>query len=231
MTAHPRTRWIALDAFGTLFRYDHVLREASEKVVDHEHLSVDPELFYQKWKELSFAQQWDKQPYQKLAEWFALSLEQTFAHFGHRGHVTKGVNINLSLIHAVPMCPDAAPFLDAVHGKYKICVVSNIDNQELQRVLYKHKLQFDGIVTSEMAEAYKPNRRIFEKALSFIETPLEQIFHVGDSPYYDVLGAKSAGIRALWLNRSGAAFPADIPAQPDQTFSSLAEVAQYLLNF
>lgn len=225
-----RPKWITLDAFGTLFKYDHVLREAAAKVVDREHLEIDPETFYQKWKEVSFGQHWEKQPYKKLCDWFALSLEQTFAHFGHRGHVQKGVSINLSLIHAVTLYPDAEPFLDQVHGKFKICIVSNIDNQELQRVLFKHKLQFDGIMTSEIAEAYKPNPRIFEKALSFIDTQPEQVIHIGDSPYHDVLGAKQAGLQALWLNRSGSPFPAEIKKKPDFIFSSLEEVSRHLLQ-
>jgi len=227
---HPRAKWITLDAFGTLFQFDHVLREAAEKVADREHLAVSPEDFYRKWKELSCAQPRDRQPYRKLAEWFELSLAETFAHFGHTGRVKKGVEINLSLIHAVPMYPDAQPFLDKIHtGKFKICIVSNTDNQELQRVLFKHRLQFDGIMTSEMAEAYKPNRKIFDKAMSFIDTQPEEVIHIGDSPYHDVFGAKNAGLKSLWLNRSGSTFPADLSAQPDFTVASLDEAVKILL--
>jgi len=225
-----RTKWITLDAFGTLFQYEHVLREAAKQVVDREHLTISSEVFYQKWKELSSAQAWDKQPYRKLAEWFQLSLADTFAFFGHKGHVIKGVNINLSLIHAVPLYQHALAFLDQVHGPYKICILSNIDNQDLQRVLYKQRLQFDGIMTSEMAEAYKPNCQIFEKALSFIETLPEHVVHIGDSPYHDVLGAKEAGMISWWLNRHNQPFPSEISQKPDAVFPSLLEVGKALIK-
>lgn len=229
MSQKKRIKWITLDVFGTLFKYDTVLKEASEKIIDREHLEVSPQDFYQKWLEKSRAQEWDKQSYKKLSEWFLESLEETFAFFNHKGHVEKGVNINLSLIHQVKPYPDVESFLDAAHGPYKICLLTNIDNQELHKVLFNNKLQFDAIVTSEMAEAYKPNKKIFETALSFIDTPFEETFHIGDSFYHDVVGAKEAGIQAIWLNREGKE-PSLEGVQPDQTFSSLNECANFLIK-
>ncbi len=225
---HRRVKWITMDAFGTLFQYDHVLQEASEKIIDREHLAVSAEDFCRIWREKSRGQQWDKQPYKKVGEWFALSLAETFAHFNHKGQVEKGVNINLSLIQQVKPYPDVESFLDRAHGPYKICLLTNIDNQELQKVLFHNKLQFDAIVTSEMAQAYKPNPKIFEAALNFIETPTEEVIHIGDSPYHDITGAKQLGLQAVWLNRHTTDYPADLP-QPDQTVSTLMAFADLLL--
>jgi len=228
MSRRPRPKWITLDAFGTLFKYDHVLRTAAEKVVDREHLEVDPKEFYKKWIEKSLAQEWEKHPYKKICEWFELSLTDTFAHFNHKGRVEKGVNINMTLIHEVPLYPDVPEFLDKVHGPYKICLLTNIDNEQLYKVLFRHKLQFDGIITSEMAQAYKPSTEIFDRAFDFIDTQPEEVMHIGDSPYRDVFGAKRAGVQAVWLNRNGEKFPSEIETQPDHTFPSLTETADFL---
>lgn len=230
VSRRKRAKWITLDCFGTLFQYGHVLKAAAEKIVDREHLDIDPEIFFQKWKELSRAQEWDKHDYKKLHDWFCLSLEDTFAHFNHKGRVEKGVHVNMSLINEVPVFPDAVPFLDKVHGPYKICLVTNIDNEQLYKVLFKHKLQFDGIMTSEMAEAYKPNRAIYDQALSFIDTHPEEVIHIGDSPYHDVWGAKQAGIQAMWLNRHHEDFPSGIDAKPDITVSGLDEASAILID-
>jgi len=57
--------------------------------------------------------------------------------------------------------------------------------------------------------------------------PAAHAVHVGDDPRADVEGARRAGIRPVWLNRSGAAWPESIEA-PDWTIGSLAELVKLL---
>ena len=85
--------------------------------------------------------------------------------------------------------------------KIPVCLVSNIDNAELQSALRHNVLRFDLVVTSEDCRAYKPRSEIFEKALSLLDLSPEEVLHVGDSLNNDVRGAKSQGIRVLWINR------------------------------
>jgi FMN hydrolase / 5-amino-6-(5-phospho-D-ribitylamino)uracil phosphatase len=47
----------------------------------------------------------------------------------------------------------------------------------------------------------------------------EQFVHVGDEIETDVLGAQAFGMRAVWLNRSGAEVPEAV--HPDAVISSL----------
>jgi HAD superfamily hydrolase (TIGR01493 family) len=82
-----------------------------------------------------------------------------------------------------------------------VCLVSNIDNAELQLALEHHDLSFSWVLTSEDCRAYKPNSVIFEKALSLLGLSYEDVLHVGDSLGSDVQGAKSLGIPVLWVNR------------------------------
>jgi FMN phosphatase YigB (HAD superfamily) len=58
---------------------------------------------------------------------------------------------------APPIFPDAVPFLAQVRSlRMPICVVSNIDRGDIEAAIAFHGLQFDGLVTSEDARAYKP---------------------------------------------------------------------------
>lgn len=82
-----------------------------------------------------------------------------------------------------------------------ICLVSNIDNAELQSALRRNGLRFDLVVTSEESRAYKPRREVFEKALSLLGLSRGEVLHVGDSLSSDVRGAKALGIPVLWVNR------------------------------
>ena len=60
------------------------------------------------------------------------------------------------------------------------------------------------MVTSESARAYKPDPRGFLRVLHETGVSPEEAVYVGDSPLDDVHGARLVGMRAAWLNRSGA---------------------------
>lgn len=101
-----------------------------------------------------------------------------------------------------------------------ICLVSNIDNAELDSALRYNKLHFDLIVTSEDCRAYKPRREMFEKALLLLGLSREEVLHVGDSLGSDVRGAKAWGIPVLWLNRKNRPIPTGASA-PDYITADL----------
>jgi len=82
-----------------------------------------------------------------------------------------------------------------------ICLVSNIDNAEIQLALKHNDLSFDWVVTSEGCRAYKPRGEMFEKALSLLGLSAGEVLHIGDSLGSDVRGAKSQKIPVLWVNR------------------------------
>ena len=51
--------------------------------------------------------------------------------------------------------------------------------------------------------------------------------YVGDNPHLDVVGARNAGLTAIWLNRTGADYPEDLQP-PDHTITTLAELPALL---
>jgi len=108
-----------------------------------------------------------------------------------------------------------------------ICLVSNIDNAELQSALSHNGLCFDRVVTKEDARAYKPRSEMFEKALSLLGMQESEVLHVGDSLGSDVRGARAMGIPVLWLNRRGRP-PPDADNTPDFTSSDLRGVLDIL---
>ncbi|MEA2511212.1 MAG: hydrolase / 5-amino-6-(5-phospho-D-ribitylamino)uracil phosphatase [Thermomicrobiales bacterium] len=68
----------------------------------------------------------------------------------------------------------------------------------------------------------KPDPAIFHEALRRGASTVEETVFVGDSPEYDIVGARAAGIRAIWMNRSGLPWPA--PSPPPVEVRSLEEV-------
>ncbi|MBN1189114.1 MAG: HAD family hydrolase [Dehalococcoidales bacterium] len=82
-----------------------------------------------------------------------------------------------------------------------VCLLTNIDNREIERALEYTGLRFDYIVTSEDCRAYKPRPETFREALSRLDLPAQAVLHVGDSLHSDIMGAHQIGIPALWINR------------------------------
>ena len=108
-----------------------------------------------------------------------------------------------------------------------ICLVSNIDNAELQSALRYNDLCFDWVVTSEDCQAYKPRSEMFERALSLLGLSTGEVLHVGDSLSSDARGAKQQGIPVLWINRKNRQAPCGEEA-PDYTSTDLGGLLSIL---
>ena len=101
-----------------------------------------------------------------------------------------------------------------------ICVLSNIDNVDLESALEHHKLRFDWLVTSEDCRAYKPRGEVFERALSLVGVSRDEALHVGNSFNSDVRGAKQQRIPVLWVNRKRKV-ASDVDLTPDYISTDL----------
>jgi HAD superfamily hydrolase (TIGR01509 family) len=77
----------------------------------------------------------------------------------------------------------------------------------------------DGVVSSAEVGAAKPDPAPFARGLELAGARAEEALHVGDSLENDVAGARAAGVRAVLLDRAGAAPPGV------ETVRSLREVA------
>jgi haloacid dehalogenase superfamily, subfamily IA, variant 1 with third motif having Dx(3-4)D or Dx(3-4)E len=115
---------------------------------------------------------------------------------------------------------DTMEFLNK--SQLPICIVSNIDRDDIISALNFHKIPFDALVTSEDARSYKPRREIFETALKQMGQNSSDILHIGDSLTSDVLGAKNCGIDTFWLNRKNRMPTTDIT--PTYSGSSLLDI-------
>jgi putative hydrolase of the HAD superfamily len=86
------------------------------------------------------------------------------------------------------------------------------------------------LVASEEAGITKPDPAIFWLALERLGCSPGEAVMVGDSWPIDVLGARQAGIRAVWFNRLGRACPDPALAQELRSFTPVGAVARLLLD-
>jgi len=125
--------------------------------------------------------------------------------------------------------PDTVTALRELKSRFRLAIVSNVDDDLFAATKPQLGVEFDQIITAEQAEAYKPSLKIFELALSRIGVPAHRVLHVGQSLYHDVLPAQSLGLATVWVNRpsarSGVGAVKAAQGRPDLEVSSLAELA------
>jgi HAD superfamily hydrolase (TIGR01509 family) len=80
------------------------------------------------------------------------------------------------------------------------------------------------LIFSADVQAWKPYRAVFEQALKALELAPEEAVFVGDSLYYDIYGAKRAGLRGVWIEQPWSDLPEGIEVTPDATIRQLPEL-------
>ncbi len=82
-------------------------------------------------------------------------------------------------------------------------IVSNFDSRIYSVLSTLNLLDFFSFFTiSTEVGAAKPESQMFFQALEKHHCPADAAWHIGDSYKEDYQGAKAAGLKAIWLNRS-----------------------------
>ena len=129
-----------------------------------------------------------------------------------------------------PVFPDAGPSLQTLKQRYKLGIISNVDDDLFAGSARGLGVEFDAVITSQQARAYKPNLRSFELAEAAMSVGKERWLHVGESLYHDIGPANQLGVRSVWVNRAergGGTRSTD--AVPDLVVPDLAALAKILV--
>jgi HAD superfamily hydrolase (TIGR01549 family) len=134
---------------------------------------------------------------------------------------------HMARVRAVTSAP--APRVEAVRNlspHFRLGLLSNFDDGETGHHIVRdtglYEL-FDTVVISAEHGLRKPHRDIFIGTLERMNIDPRDAIYVGDTPRDDVMGARSAGMGAVWINRRGEELPDGIPA-PDIVITDLSEL-------
>lgn len=98
--------------------------------------------------------------------------------------------------------PEATEIVAELASTTTIGVITNCSEELGLEAANMLGVGFDTVLTAERAGYYKPDPRIYEKAIEEIGEAPERILYVAGSPY-DVRGAAAAGMPVYWHNRIG----------------------------
>ena len=121
--------------------------------------------------------------------------------------------------------PDVRPALESLKQRYTLVAVTD-GNANLEKIGISDL--FDDFISARAVGAAKPDRRIFDAAVSVGVAPQAQTLHVGDHPEKDVQGARDAGLKTVWINRVEARWPDALDAA-DRVVTNLHELDRILV--
>jgi 2-haloacid dehalogenase len=220
-------RLLTFDCYGTLIDWETgilsalrpVLAAHGKTIADSELLSLYSELE-------SEAESGEFRPYREV-------LQSVVRGLGERLGFTPTEPQVRSLPDSLPNWspfPDTVEALSKLKTRYRLAVVSNVDDELFAPTARRLKVPFDYVITAQQARAYKPSLQMFKLAQQRTGATTGQWLHVAQSVYHDVVPAKSLGIATVWVNRPstrpGAGASKAVAGQPDLEVPDLKTLAE-----
>ena len=205
---------ILFDAYGTLIDTKNGSILATEAILRKNNSSLDAAEVYKRWK------RYHRQHIEALtsfiseSEVFLLDLKRIYRDYGINGNPEEDVKIMLSILGARQVFRETLHVVGELRKCYRVDIASTSDHEPLMSDLERNRLVVDRSFTSESLRAYKPKAEFYMRILEETGLRPEEAVFVGDSPVDDVLGPKSVGMKAAWINRNNRQFPEEIPT-PD----------------
>lgn len=231
MLDFSRFEILTFDCYGTLINWEAGLLPALHRVLSAHGKKMDDATLLKFYGD--FEQRSEAGPFMSYRDVLASVVVQ----FGKELGFTASSNELGSLAHSLSAWdpwPDTVNALHQLKARYRLAILSNIDDDLFASTQPKLQVEFDEVITAQQAQAYKPSLKLFELALSRVKAPGHRVLHVGQSLYHDVVPAQALGLATVWVNRPsarpGVGAVKQAQATPDVTVSSLAELADLALK-
>ena len=215
--------WVSFDVFGTLISVRDGSYAAFQSILDDcGGGGVDVRSFWEFWEHRNIVHYWE--PYRTYREICRLSLAEAFAE--HRLHGDPElIERYFDVFSGFALYPDVERTLEGIARTRRIAVVSNIDDDLLDRTPLPAGIALR--CTAEKARGYKPDGTLFRYLISQAGVPLGKLLHAGQSQFTDLVGGKPLGLTIAWINRRGVALDPAVP-RPDYVLDDVASLQPLL---
>jgi 2-haloacid dehalogenase len=218
---------LTFDCYGTLIDWETGILQAVRPVLAKHGVEADDPTILETYASLEAKHEEDE--YVRYEVVLRMVMAEMSLRLGFDASTEDVLSLPRSLAHWKPF-PDTVDALRKLKTRYKLAVVSNVDDALFAATARALEVPFDGVITAQQARAYKPDRRIFELAFARLGVPRERILHVAQSVYHDIVPARALGVACVWVNRrkgkdgSGATRPAE--STPDLEVPDLRSLVE-----
>ncbi|MEM9166630.1 MAG: HAD-IA family hydrolase [Planctomycetota bacterium] len=222
---------IAFDCFGTLIDWEAGILDALSSLFERHRVvgpPADADLLTLYARLESEAQAGSYRPYRDVLA----DVAQGFAHKLGFPLPAMDRGILADSIRHWPAFPDTAEGLQRLKTKYRLAVISNIDDDLFANVEHKLGLAavggFDSVVTAEHVRSYKPGDAHFHEALKSLGLGPGELLIAACSLHHDIAPANALGMPTCHIDRNQLGASGHADATPTMTVRSVAELADAL---
>ncbi len=209
---------VSFDCYGTLIDWESGILPVLRQLLSNREIDLSDDGTLEMFAEFESELEKDQSNYIKYRKILQEIVEKLGQRFNFEPTETELNSLADSVKNWQPF-PDTVAALQALKQKYKLAVISNIDDDLFAGTAKHLQVELDWVITAEQVRSYKPSTRNFEIAMDRMGIAPEKLLHVAQSLYHDIVPAASMGISTVWVNRrqGKAGFGATLPAsaQPD----------------
>ncbi|KMQ76832.1 haloacid dehalogenase type II [Marinobacter subterrani] len=219
------TMTLAFDVYGTLVDPMGMSRLLAEDAGDS--AEAVAALWREKQLEFSF-----RKGLMKVYEDFGVCTRQAL-HYAMATHKLsmsgERENELMAAYLSLPAFDDSLPALKSLKGQYPLFAFSNGSYPALEKVLGHNNLlaQFDGLVSVDDIKSFKPDPAVYTYARR-VTGAWDKPLCLVSSNAWDVIGARAAGLLAVWVKRNPDKVFEDWGIQPSAVIKSLSELPETL---
>jgi 2-haloacid dehalogenase len=216
----PKPQWLTFDCYGTLIQWDEGLIAAVGKILaGRQETRVDAATLIEVYDKYEHEFEGHK-PHRSFRDVAGNGLKMAMEELKLE-YSPNDVALLTDSISKMPPFPEVVDALAALKAQgSKLCIISNTDDDIIAGNVAQMNGQIDRVITAQQAQAYKPQRQIFEYAHKAIGVSQDQIVHICASPHLDLAAARDIGFRSIWIDR-GTGRKALPDHRPDEIFPSL----------
>jgi 2-haloacid dehalogenase len=223
--------YLTFDCYGTLIDWERGILTAIHPILAKHGVTIADDELLERYGDLESVAEHGQ--YHSYRETLGIVMDGFARHYGF----TLAPGERESLAASVGNWPPFADTVEALRvlaSRYKLVILSNIDD-DLFAMSAKHlQAQFAEVITAQQVGSYKPNLGHFRVALERLGVPKERILHVAQSLFHDIVPAKEMGFTTVWVNRRhdrpGFGATPQASAQPDLEVPDLRTLAGMTSN-
>jgi len=191
-------RWLSFDCYGTLIDWETGILDALRPLLAARGRNLSDDGILELYAQVEAREEaGEYRPYREV-------LESVVRRIAARLVLSIGEPEARVLVRTIGSWPPFADSVDALarlKQRYKLAVISNVDDDLFAGTAHLLGDPFDLVITAQQARSYKPSRHNFELALEKIGEPAGRVLHCAQSLYHDIPPAKELGMGAVWVDR------------------------------
>ncbi|MBV9003175.1 MAG: HAD-IA family hydrolase [Solirubrobacterales bacterium] len=198
MAIPKQVSFVTFDVYGTLIDWETGAYEAFQAEAERDGFTIEREelipLFYEVQKQIQAGS------YELYAEVLRRTAVQIAKDLGWPLEPSRSGFLPES-VQRWPPFKETIPTLQKIAKKYRIGLISNIDDKLLGQTRRHIPLDFDLVVTAQQVRSYKPDPAHFIECERRIGGKKGWV-HIAASYYYDVEPCLKRKIPVIWVNRN-----------------------------